>query len=95
MRRAPRTDGNQPQIVQDLRKIGASVAIGSAIGKGFPDLVVGYRGKTFLLEVKDPSKPKSDRQLTPDQVKFRDGWNGHYAVVETSEQAIDSLQRAE
>ena len=57
------------------------------------DLLVGFRGRNYLLEVKDPSKPKADRQLTPDQVKFRDNWNGHYAVVETVEQAIAELMK--
>ena len=57
------------------------------------DLLVGFRGRNYLLEVKDPSKPKADRQLTPDQVKFRDNWNGYYAVVETVEQAIAELMK--
>lgn len=91
MTRARRVDGNQKRIVDGLRAFGASVYVGSALGSGFPDLVCGFGGRTFLLEVKDPSKPKADRQLTPDQVKFRDSWQGHYAVVETLEQAIEEI----
>jgi len=91
MRRAARTDGNQTVIVDALRGFGASVHVGSAIGRGFPDIICGYRGRTFLFEIKDPSKPKGDRQLTPDQVKFRNSWNGHYAVIERVEQAINEL----
>lgn len=57
-RRAPRTDANQPTIVDGLRERGVTVEITSALGNGFPDLVCGYRGLTVLIEVK---LPQSDR----------------------------------
>ena len=88
MRRAARVDTNQSSIVDGLRAFGASVFIASALHGGMGDLIVGYRGRNYLLEVKDPSKPKADRAQTPDQVKFQAGWLGQYAVVETLEQAI-------
>ncbi len=87
-----RTDGNQSHIVNGLRAFGASVYVGSSLGKGFPDLVVGYSGRNYLIEVKDPSKPRADRQLTPDQVAFRASWKGQYSVVETLEQAIEEIK---
>lgn len=93
VRRAAKIDGNQGKIVDGLRAFGASVHIGSAIGQGFPDVIVGYGGRTYLFEIKDPAKPKSKRKLTDDQVRFRDSWKGHYAVIETVEQAIEELQR--
>ncbi len=45
-----RPDTNQPKIVQALRDIGAVVFL---IGRPF-DLLVGFRGQLFLLEVKNP-----------------------------------------
>ena len=84
MRRAARTDANQPEIVKALRKVGASVAITSSAGDGFPDLVVGFRRVTYMLEVKDGSKPPCERELTPDQVKFHAGWFGGPCVVVNS-----------
>ena len=66
-----RTDANQPQVVKALRDAGATVAITSMVGDGFPDLVVGFRGETLLIEVKDGSKPKSEQALTPDEEDFR------------------------
>jgi hypothetical protein len=70
-------DTNQQAIVDDLRRIpGCTVAITSAVGKGFPDLVVGYRGHNLLVELKDPTKPKADQKLTPEQVKFHAEWSG-------------------
>jgi hypothetical protein len=90
-RYAARVDGNQAQIVAALRAVGASVATCHAVGQGFPDLSVGWQGQTFLLEVKDPSKPKSDRQLTPSQAKFHAEWRGHVAVVETVAEALAAI----
>ena len=43
MRQDARKDANQTQIVDALRGVGATVAITSMLGHGFPDLVVGYR----------------------------------------------------
>jgi hypothetical protein len=70
-------DGNQAQIVEALRAIeGCKVVVASAVGSGFPDLVVGYRGFNFLVELKDPTKPKADQCLTPDQEEFHRNWTG-------------------
>ena len=47
MRRAARVDRNQAEIVVALRAGGASVQPLHAVGKGVPDLLVGWRGKIF------------------------------------------------
>ena len=44
MRRAAKVDANQPATVKALRDAGMTVAVTSSLGKGFPDLVVGFRG---------------------------------------------------
>ncbi len=88
MPKAKRTDANQQEIIDALRKIGASVEDTSAVGNGFPDLVVGFRQKNFLLEVKDPAKPPSKRRLNPRQKIWHRDWRGQKAVVETPAQAI-------
>ena len=67
MRRAARTDANHATIRDALRSVGCSVADTSAVGQGFPDLVIGFRGATMLIEVKDGSKAPSRRKLTPEQ----------------------------
>ena len=94
MRRAARTDANHAEIVQALRTIGASVADTSAVGKGFPDLVVGMRGRNWLLECKDGDKSPSRRKLTPDQVEFKAKWRGHWAVVNSAAEAIEVVSRS-
>lgn len=93
MRRAARVDANQTQIVEALRACGATVRVVTQ-GNGLPDLLVGYRGYTLLLEVKDGRKPPSDRVLTPAEEKFFKEWTGGMlAVVESVEDALDILKR--
>jgi hypothetical protein len=68
MRYASRIDANQTQIVSALRAAGAYVWI-----IGLPvDLLVGYKGHTFLVEVKDGSK----KRLTKLQEAFFENWAG-------------------
>lgn len=90
MRRAA-VDANQSVIVDALRKAGCSVTPTHQAGKGFPDLACGYRGKTFLLEVKDGDKPPSARKLTPDQVDWHGAWLGHKAVVCSVAEAFEAV----
>lgn len=88
MKYARRADGNQPDIVKALRAAGCRVVATHTIGQGFPDLVVDYHGRTCLIEVKDPSKPKGDRKLTPAQEEFHAAWTGPIYTVESAEQAV-------
>jgi hypothetical protein len=95
MRRAARIDDNQNEIVDALRKIGASVTPTSGVGKGFPDLAVGFRNRTILLELKDGQKPPSARRLTEDELKWFENWRGEAYVVESVEQAIEVITQGE
>lgn len=88
MRQAAAVDRNQAEIVKALRGVGATVQILSAVGKGCPDLLVGFRGRNSLIEVKDFAKPPSKRTLTPDQVEWHAGWKGQVAKVETVDAAL-------
>jgi hypothetical protein len=93
MRQASKIDANQPDIVAALRAIGASVQSLSATGKGVPDLLVGWHGRTYLLEVKDGTLPPSARRLTPDQEAWHKAWCGRPVTVITCvEEAISTLQ---
>lgn len=79
-----KVDENQLEIVKGLESIGCSVC-----EIGWPvDLLVGYRARNFLIEVKDPNKIPSKRRLTQDQVDFFKGWHGQVRKVETVEEAI-------
>jgi len=85
---AKKTDDNQSKIVKALRQIGASVFTTHSIGKGFPDIVVGYRSINYLIEIKDGSKPPSRRKLTPDEEIFHRTWSGKVHVVNDENEAI-------
>jgi len=93
MRRANRVDAGQDQIVDALRSCGAYVRV-VTMGDGVPDLLVGYRGYTLLLEVKDGRKPPSARELTPAEAKFFKEWSGGMlAVVNNVEEALEILKK--
>ncbi len=60
----------------------------SALGCGFPDIVVGFRGVNVMLEVKDGDNVPSKRALTADEVKFHESWAGQVSVVNSPEEAV-------
>lgn len=87
-----RPDPNQAAIVKALRANGCSVEVTADIGGGFPDLVVGRRGRTFLLEVKKGYEfPPSERALTSDQVVWHGRWLGQVAVVHNVGEALAAV----
>jgi hypothetical protein len=91
MRRAAKVDRNHAEIRDALRSFpGVTVRDCSHVGGGFPDLVVGFRGITMLLEIKDGAKVPSARRLTSHQRTFAEQWTGSPIwVVESVAQAID------
>lgn len=55
MRRISKTDANHREVSGALRQIGADVISVHSVGQlipGFPDLLVGFRGRWVLMEVK-------------------------------------------
>lgn len=92
MRWASKIDNNQPEIVEGLRALGASVCVLSAVGSGCPDLLVAWHGKNALLELKDEEAPLSKQKLTPDQIKWHANWKGQVAVVNSLAGALNALR---
>ena len=87
-----RVDANQKEIVTGLRKLGVSVTPTHMVGDGFVDLVCGWKGQNFLLEVKDGEKPPSARKLTPDEVEWHGNWRGKAHIVGSLEHAIEVIK---
>lgn len=83
-----RVDQNQKSIVAALRAAGASVEHLHAIGRGCPDILVGWRNQCFLFEIKNPAQKPSARKLTPDEARWHAEWRGQLAIVETAEEAL-------
>ena len=92
MRKAAKTDRNQIEIVDALRQIGASVQSLAATGKGCPDLLVGYRGINYLMEIKDGDKVPSARKLTIDQEHWHSVWHGSVHIVKSLNEALKILK---
>ena len=89
MRRAARVDANHTAVMTALGGMGCSVQSLANQGGGVPDLLVGYRGQTFLVEVKDGKKAPSRRKLTDDQGKWHAWWRGSPVyVVHSPDEAL-------
>lgn len=93
MRKLARTDANHAAIVDLLRRAGARVQSLAQVGGGCPDLLVGYQGRTALVEVKDGSKVPSKRRLTDDEARWHEHWQGGpLFVVESDDDALAMLE---
>jgi len=92
---AARIDANQNEIVRMLRLMGYSVAVTSACGKGFPDIVVGRSGKNYLFEIKDGNKVPSKQKLTAAEQQFSDSWKGQYDIITCLDDAVKILRRSD
>ena len=91
MRSRPRTDRNQDEIVKAFRDSGMAVQSLAAIGKGVPDLLVGWRGRTYLVEVKDGDLSPSRRELTSAQKEWHKKWPAPVIVATGAEDAIAQI----
>jgi hypothetical protein len=94
VRRAAKVDANQGEIVKALRAAGATVQSLAMVGAGCPDLVVGYRGVNFLMELKDGSLPPSRKRLTPDEAAWHASWQGSVLVIEDVASALACLSKS-
>jgi len=90
-----RVDRNQTEIVAALRQLGATVFILSEVGRGCPDILVGYRGKNYLFEIKDGQKPPSMRRLTEAEALFFKTWQGQVTVINSVEELIHFINALE
>lgn len=87
--RAYRTDKNQKDIVNGLRKVGYVVQHLHSVGAGCPDILVGAEGVNVLIEIKE-----GDGKLTPDQVVWHAVWKGQVAVARNVEDALNIVKNA-
>lgn len=63
--RIARVDANQEAIVSALRAAGARVQHLHTLGRGCPDILVAFRGRWYVAELKS-----AQGQLTPDEVRW-------------------------
>lgn len=86
--RVRRADANQKEVTKALRKIGAAVTPIHVIGKGVADLLVSFRNQWFVLEVKDGTKPPSQRTLTQDEQDWIAEQKALVAIINSPEEAV-------
>ena len=91
MRRASRVDATQAEVVEAFRAAGAYVYV-----LGLPlDLLLGFEGKTALVEVKTMTGVKKRKQsrFTALQTAFMRDWTGGtVATVTDAEGALRLLE---
>lgn len=68
---AAKRDRNEPEIIKALEKVGAIVTQISQ--QGVFDLLVGFRGVLYLLEVKDKGGSLTDAQIEFHRKYSQDG----------------------
>jgi len=66
-----KVDNNQLEIVKVFKSLGATVLNLSGVGKGCPDLLIGYKGISVLVEIKSKTG-----KFTEPQLKFMEQWRG-------------------
>jgi hypothetical protein len=84
-----KVDDTQQAIVKYLRSIpGVSVEPRLAqLGRGCPDILVGWMGKNHLYEIKVSEK----EELTPDESKWHRKWAGRVVRVNCIEDICKDL----
>jgi len=84
-------DLNQNTLQKQIQWLGHTVHATHMVKDGFPDLVTGYAGLNFLVEIKNPNQSKSGRELTLMEQHFHDSWRGSIMIVETLDQYIHAV----
>lgn len=86
--RSQHRDSNHKAIVAALTYHGALVGDISNAGGGIPDLICGYRGVLFLVEVKTPTGSLSTKQRD-----FFDTWSEYPTLVlRSSDDVFDVME---
>lgn len=81
-----RTDANDSEIVEVLRKLGAEVVDLSQVGRGVPDKLVYYKKRFHLIEIKN--KGPCGWKYTPSQKKFMEKHTMPVATIDSVDSAI-------
>lgn len=89
MRRAAKVDANQSIVIGAFRRLGCTVQPLHMVGMGCPDALVGFKGRNYMVEIKDGEKVPSARKLTEPEAEWHRDWRGHVCIVES----LDDVER--
>lgn len=97
VRRKMKKDGNHREIVAYFRQCGAIVDdVSDLAGLGYDIILSAYGVGPVLVEIKDGSKPPSERRLTESEEAAQARWGAKFAVVSSIEEArglLDNMER--
>lgn len=88
-----RIDRNQNEIVKTFRQLGILVYITSNLGNGFPDLVILFKNRIWLIEIKNGKLAKSAQKLTEKEDKFHTLWKDHVVIITSIQDVIDFVNK--
>lgn len=94
-----RADRNQKAIAEALTRAGCTVTLLHTVGGGCPDLLVGVRGQTWLVEVKTPQEAarlargtSHNRATAERQAAWAAAWRGAPPLTVTgAREALSAL----
>lgn len=87
MRRAAKVDANQPDIVRELRRYpGLMVEHLHTLGRGRPDIMVGFRGRNYLFEIKTDGG-----ELTDQEDVWIASWTGHVEIARSAADVLEAI----
>lgn len=86
MRLKSRVDKNQPEILNHLKNLGIKYRALHFVGKGFPDLIVGFRGKNYLFEIKSKNGEKTKKEE-----EFFSSWDGQVKEVRHIDEILKEI----
>ncbi len=93
-KRTNKVDANQNELVELWRGFGAvAIPVSGDPEVGF-DVILAFRGKISLVEVKDGNKPPSKQKLTPGELKRKEELESvecKLDIVTTPEEAVALL----
>lgn len=81
-------DKNHSEIVKAAGLVGATVLDLSQVGGGCPDILIGYRGLNYLIEIKNND---TFGKLNERQKLFVDNWRGHVAEIREIDELITEI----
>lgn len=92
MRTAARKDDNHNEVIKAFNSLGWSDLDISQL-KNCCDAFISKSGVTVAIEIKDGSKPPSQRKLTPGEVKFKNRWKGKYEIIQSIDDVLTLNKR--
>jgi hypothetical protein len=94
MTRHSKKDANHDELVATFERLGCTVAQMHACGvPGFPDVAVGAMGRTWLVELKNPSSRYGRAGLNANQCAFARDWRGGKVyTVSSVDEVIELVQ---